>query len=142
MGIQSHKGEQKQITMRNFTTEDFSGAGQYLVRNDKPRNGFVNTGFLSSVMYKVGYSHGTKFENRPDTGNVMLLISMSDGLSLHGHFLKNGNETDTSKWTFVQWNGVQEFCDYLNNPELSQEYRFASQEEVVRVVMYQTSRWR
>ncbi len=38
-------------------------------------------------------------------------------------------------------NSKQDFCDWLNITSRD-EYRFATQEEVVRVVMYQKSRWR
>ena len=48
-----------------------------------------------------------------------------------------------AKWKWVQFNGKKILCDYLNNPEFcQQEYRFATQEEVVRVVLYQRSRWK
>ncbi len=135
--------------MRNFTTEDFSGAGQYLVRNDKEPNKFVDTGFLSTIMKKVGYCLGQGVTDRPDRGNIMTLVDMSDGLTTLGYFdtrkdpNSNNGPYNTDKWEWVQFNGTQALCDYLNNPHLcQQEYRFATQEEVTRVVMYQKSRWR
>ena len=133
--------------MRNFTIEDFSGAGQYLVRNDKPENKYTDTGFLSTIMKKVGYCIG----QGPENGNIMTLINMSDGKTSLGYFdqrkdpeyKKNPRTCNTHLWEWVQFNGDQVLCDYLNNPDLcQQEYRFATQEEVVRVVMYQKSRWR
>lgn len=140
--------------MRNFNTEDFSGCGQYLVRNDKEPNKFTDTGFLTTIMKKIGYCRGHGLNELPEKGNVITLIDMSDGLTSFGYFdqrkdpSRNNNPriitSETSKfWLWVQFNGLQSLCDYLNNPDLcQQEYRFATQEEVVRVVMYQRSRWR
>lgn len=137
--------------MRNFTTEDFSGAGQYLVRNDKEPNKFVDTGFLSTIMKKVGYCLGQGCSDVPERGNIMTLVDMSDGLTSLGYFdqrkdpeyRKNPRTCNTHLWKWVQFNGTQSLCDYLNNPDLcEQEYRFATQEEVTRVALYQKSRWR
>lgn len=127
-------------TMRTFIPEDFSGAGHYLIRNDKERNKFVDSGFMSTVMYKVGYHHGHGMVNRPES-NVICLVSMADGWTQTGYFDKH-NSTDTKDWEWKQWNSWQGFCDWLNNEDRSQEMRFASQEEVVRVVLYQSARWR
>lgn len=140
--------------MRNFTPEDFSGAGQYLVHNDKEPNKYVDTGFLSTIMKKVGYCLGQGCAKRPKRGNIMTLVDMSDGLTALGYFDtrkdpehgKNPRKISSENintWVWVQFNGTQALCDYLNNPDLcEQEYRFATQEEVTRVVMYQKSRWR
>ena len=145
--------------MRNFTTESFEGAGQYLVRicpsqaeqiknNRKPH--LLDTGFLSTIMYKVGYITnnwaigGTREQ-------LSCLISMSDGWIRHGYFItkdKDGNKLPTEEYEKILWikdkksTGKQKLVDYLNNSKLSQEMRFATQEEVVRVVMYQKSRWK
>ena len=134
--------------MRNFTTEDFSGCGQYLVRNDKEPNQYVDTGFLTTVMKKVGWcpGQGTQKWERTYT-----LTDMSDGLTKLGYFdqrrdpgyKSNPRECNTSLWDWVQFTDLMVLCDYLNNPDLChQEYRFATQEEVVRVVMFQSSRWK
>lgn len=134
--------------MRTFTPEDFSGCGQYIVRVDakqreQMKNGkaphLCDPGYLSTIMYKVGYSHGNGFIHRPEDGNIIMKVSMADGHTSNGYFNQNGS-TDPSNWTFVQWNGKQDFCDYLNHPD-KEEYRMATQEEVVRVVLYQRSRW-
>ncbi len=135
----------------SFTIEDFSGAGQYIVRNDKEPNKFVDTGFLSTIMKKVGYCLGHGCIDFPDKGNIMTLIDMSDGLTSLGYFdqrkdpeyKNNPRKCNTHLWEWIQFNGTQSLCDYLNNPDLCDEdYRFATQEEITRVVMYQKSRWR
>lgn len=134
--------------MRNFTIEDFSGAGQYLVANRKEENKFVDTGFLSTIMYKVGY-----IINNDGLGNgeqLYCLISMSDGQTRYCYYPNfSNNHSDPNRFNknYFQGNGQdkdgkQVFCDYLNNADLTEEYRFATQEEVVRVVMYQRSRWK
>jgi hypothetical protein len=135
--------------MRNFTTEDFSGSGQYLVRCDKEPGKYVDAGFLSTVMKKVGYCHGKGLANEPEKGNVSTLVDMSDGMTALGYFDTTADKeygngpVNTHMWKWVQFDNTQVLCDYLNNPDLcKQEYRFATQEEVVRVVMYQKSRWR
>jgi len=136
--------------MRNFTTEDFSGSGQYLVRNDKERNTYCDAGFLSTIMKKVGYCLGQGTVGGVQENNVVTLVDMSDGKTSLGYVDtrkdpdhgKNPMTCHTETWVWVQFDNKQVLCDYLNNPDLSQEYRFASQEEVVRVVMYQSSRWR
>ena len=151
--------------MRNFATEDFSGAGQYLIRmnpsevycreNNKPFYGYDNSTNLSTIMYKVGYIH-----NNFEIGSghqLITLTSMSDGWTQFNHYpnygkaqecKKQGIEIDFDEWEKVFWqndsdevkNGWQKFVDYLNHH--SQEMRFATQEEVVRCVLKQTSRWR
>lgn len=138
--------------MRNFTTEDFSGAGQYLVRVGVNPKQISEALSLSTVMYKVGY-----LINNHDIGtgeNFTCLISMADGWTKICHYEntkdENGKSTPPETWEKVLWQGEemgdglgkQKFVDYLNNPKLSQEMRFATQEEVVRVVMAQRSRWR
>lgn len=156
--------------MRNFTPEDFEGGGQYLLRlgneeifvreNGKPFRGYSDAGYLSTITYKVGYMH-----NNFGIGNgnhITTLTSMSDGWTRFCHYpnskkaqeynLEN-KQIDFDEWEKTLWqddkdengdvtiSGRQKFCDYLNNPE-TQEMRFATQEEIVRVVMYQKSRWR
>jgi hypothetical protein len=148
--------------MRNFTTEDFRGAGQYLVRMGPEElaarqagktYSIGNTGYLSTVMFKVGYH-----TNNAEIGNgeqLTCLIAMSDGHTSFYHYPNirkatacraSGQAVDFVEWEKVFWQkqgevlGIQIFVDHLNTGE--EEYRFATQEEVVRVVMYQSSRWR
>lgn len=132
--------------MKNFTIEDFSGAGQYLVKicpmqkkqqeDGKPFH-LSDTGFLSTIMYKVGYQHG----HGPSNPSTSCLISMSDGWVSSGYFDKHSSE-NSQDWEFLPWITKQQLCDYFNNNPHGEEYRFATQEEVVRVIMYQKYRWR
>ena len=121
--------------MKPFTTEDFSGSGQYLVRMSpkeiylREKDAFANierTGFLTTVMYKVCYDFG-----HAARGHTKYLVAMSDGM-IYKRF-----ETDSIKPIVSEILLV----DYLNN-EKNEQWRFATQEEVVRAVMYQSSRWR
>lgn len=133
--------------MRNFTIEDFSGAGQYLI---KQKESYRDALYMSTIMYKVGWirPNGKLLVDCPESGNIYTLISMSDGMTLCGYFDTRGfgdnpvTSEKIAKWEWVQFNGIQSLVDWLNNPELSQEHRFATQEEVVRVVLSQKSRWR
>ncbi len=137
--------------MRNFTTEDFNGSGQYIIRADKEAGQYVEPGFMSTILYKVGYCLGQGCINPPDEGNITTLVSMSDGMTKLGYFntLNDPNwqpdmnpkgPANTDKWIWVPFNSKQIFCNYLNNSDFSQEYRFATQEEVVKVIEYQKSR--
>ena len=151
--------------MRNFTTEDFSGAGQYLIRmssdeifcekENKPFRGYSDAIHLSTILYKVGYIH-----NNFEIGSgeqLITLTAMSDGWTQFCHYpnsnkfeqyRKEGKEIDFDRWEKVIWqndswenkNGWDKFVEYLNHH--SQEMRFATQEEVVRAVLKQKSRWR
>lgn len=80
--------------MRNFTVEDFSGAGQYLLRmggdelfcreNNKPFRGYSNVSNLSTIIYKVGY-----IQNNFEIGSgeqLITLIAMSDGWTQFCHY--------------------------------------------------------
>lgn len=136
--------------MRNFKPEDFDGSGQYIIRNDKPANNFINVGFMSTILYKVGYVHGNRSR---DFAHAIIKVAMSDGWTQMGHYNKNGftgNPQQPDKWTYIPWTSSfdessiiakQKFCDYLNDSELCEkEYRFATHEEVMRVVLYQKSK--
>lgn len=155
--------------MRNFTPEDFEGGGQYLLRmspeeifareKNETFRGYSNTGYLTTITYKVGYMHNNF--NLGNGNQLTTLTSMSDGWTRVCHYpnskkaelyKKEGKAMDFDEWEKTFWqndedenpeqlSGKQKFCDYLNNPE-NQEFRFATQEEIVRVVMYQKSRWR
>jgi len=139
--------------MRNFTIEDFSGAGQYLVRmspeelhakkNNKPFSGYSDTGYLSTIMKKVGYIINNY--KIGDGNQIYTLTDMSDGFTMLGNFTARDakiNNYEQVIWQGEEGSGKQKLVNWLNNSELSDEYRFATQEEVVRVVMYQKSRWR
>lgn len=119
--------------MRNFTIKDFEGSGQYLVKatNNEYRH-YVDSGNLSTNMYKVGYLHGS--EKGYPYKNIYSLISMSDGWVQDGYYKNKKYNHFISKYALVR---------YLNSSKLCKtEYRFATQEEVVRVVLYQKSRWK
>jgi hypothetical protein len=137
--------------MRNFTTEDFSGAGQYLIRNDKAPGHYTDPGYMSTITKKVGWIVPSErfLVDCPEDGNIYTLTDMSDGMTSLGYFDKRQSSNngigpiDTSGWKWVRFDTLQVLCDYLNNPELCKnEYRFATQEEMVRIIMYQKSRWR
>lgn len=139
--------------MRNFKTEDFTGAGQYLLRmspeelhcktNNKPFYGYSDTGYLSTIIKKVGW-----ITNNYDIGNgeqIYTLTDMSDGMTTIGNF--TAKDPKSNNYEKVIWqgegnSGKQLLCNWLNNDTLSQEHRFATQEEIVRVVLNQSSRWR
>lgn len=122
--------------MRNFKTEDFGGAGQYLLRigpnekenieKDIPFHNYQKTSYLSTIIVKVGYKYSGTNGN-----HAVYLIAMSDGL-IYNEFESSNSSPDEAK---------QKLCDYLND-EKNDEYRFATQEEMVRIVLYQSSRWR
>ena len=110
--------------MRNFTTEDFSGGGQYIVRADKDKNQYENTSFLSTIMKKVGYclGHGTKEGYQDGFNNITTLVDMSDGRTSLGYFntLNDPNwqphmnpkgPSNSDKWIWVPFNSKQVFCD-------------------------------
>lgn len=141
--------------MRNFKLEDFTGSGKYLLRmspeelhardNNKSFRGYSDTGYLSTIVSKVGYiinNHGIGGNNH----TIVTLTDMSDGFTIISNY--TNKDAKANNYEQIIWQGddinqgKQLFIDWLNNPELSQEYRFATQEEITRVVMYQSSRWR
>jgi hypothetical protein len=143
--------------MRNFKVEDFEGSGQYLIRMSLKeiyeRNlgnvnyQYENIGFLSTLMKKVGY-----IRNLDNIGNGFQLITltdMSDGCTYIGNFTAkdiNSNNYEREIWQADNDEdddgGTRKLVEWLNNSELSQEHRFATQDEVVKVVMHQSSKWR
>lgn len=139
--------------MRNFTTEDFSGAGQYLLimspeeiiarDNNESFLGYSSTSYLATIIKKVGYI--TNNDNIGDGTQIQTLTDMSDGWTAIGNYTAKDPKTNNYEkiiWQGENGAGKQKLVDWLNNPELSQEHRFATQEEVIRVVAYQKSRWR
>lgn len=126
-----------------FKPEDFDGSGQYLIREpiDKERTSFISdSGYLSTIMLKVGYSHATR-RNMAANSNYCL-IDMSDGLIREGYFT-NTETSDCDKWIWNPFAGTTSYeaktrlCEYLNNNPRKETFRFATNEEVVRVVMCQ-----
>lgn len=139
--------------MRNFTLEDFSGAGQYLLRmspdeihardNNKPFSGYSNTSYLSTIIKKVGWI--TNNYEIGDGEQIYTLTDMSDGMTIIGNY--TAKDPKSNNWEKIIWqgengSGKQKLVNWLNNSELSQEHRFATQEEIVRVVLYQKGRWK
>jgi hypothetical protein len=139
--------------MRNFTPNDFEDSGQYILRmsskeiqareQNEPFNGYSNTGYLTTLIKKVGYLNGIGIGNGHE--RLMTLVDMSDGSTMIGNYPVK--DLTMSNCKLVLWQGdsltrKQLLCDWLNNSELCQEHRFATQEEIVRCVMYQKSRWK
>lgn len=128
--------------MRNFTPKHFLGSGGCLIRMSKTElncikenkdfDGESKTSTLYCSLVKVGYCYS-------DTANFRVcLIDMSDGHVVTGNVDENYKKT---LWE-SRINGAeakQLLCDYLND-ENTHEHRFATQEEVMRVILYQTAR--
>lgn len=122
--------------MRNFKEDDFDGAGQYIIRTSKGPNEVKSGGFLATTAFKIGYTHDSSFGS-----NVYTLISMTDGWTRDSFKDENGN--------WVKFAGddnqsaKQKLVHYLNSPELCpQEYRHATFDEMVRVILHTKSRCR
>lgn len=105
------------LILHKFEEKDFEGAGQYLVRTTDAH--VEETGYLSTILYKVGYCHDKK--PKLENGGYNL-ISMADGWT-------NGDYTK------------KELVEALNGRSLDQRMRFATKLEVLRVIEYQSSRW-
>lgn len=131
-----------------FKPEDFDGGGQYIVRETPNKINtphIADSGYLSTIMMKVGYSHGTRRKNAKSS--IYCLIDMSDGLVKEGYFsntkTESGESIDSDKWIWNEFAGDNSFeaknrmCEYLNNNPYKETYRFATNEELVRVVMRQ-----
>lgn len=115
-----------------FKESDIIGGGQYLVRTDSKPGDFIATPLLSTIMVKVGYMHSNEPNNLT---YIRTLVSMSDGCISYGvHEEADGK--------FYRWNSEKELVDYLNDNSYCESYRFATQQEVMRVVEYQQARWR
>lgn len=131
-----------------FKPEDFNGAGQYIVRegiNKENSPHIENSGYLSTIMMKVGWAMGTRRQGVGE--NIMCLIDMSDGLVKEGYFTNTKSETGeslpTEKWIWNSFSGTTGYesksrlAEYLNNNPHKETYRFATIEEVIRVVLHQ-----
>ena len=136
-----------------FTPDDFEGAGQYIVRETKNKLEspyFKDTGFLSTVMSKIGYIHSHRYRGEGVASNIYTLVDMSDGLIYTGYYTNTkdseGNKLPIEKWVFNEFSGdssfeaKQKICDYLNNNPHGETYRFATNEELIRVAAHQ--KWR
>ena len=134
-----------------FTPKDFEGAGQYIVRegiNKLNSRHILDTGYLSTVMMKVGWTERT----RPDKGKyAYVLVDMSDGLIKEGYFTGTRNEDGSSNNDYTKWvwndfsddesyKSKEKLCEYLNNNPYKETFRFATHEELIRVAAYQ--KWR
>lgn len=131
-----------------FKPEDFDGSGQYIIRepiNKLSTNYISDSGYLSTIMMKVGYSVSNKknYVGR----SIYCLIDMSDGLVKEGYYTNTntdkGKPIDVEKWIWNEFSGNNNYeakiklCEYLNNNPFNQTFRFATNEELVRVVMHQ-----
>lgn len=133
--------------MRNFEAKHFQGCGQYLVKNRHEPNGYKDADYMETLMVKVGWTNSARALANPE-GRPLCLVDMSDGLTRLGYFdttadpdYKSGNgNANTELWVWHNFDGYQSLCDYLNNPAMCEEYRFATHEEVMRVVLRQMSR--
>ncbi len=129
-----------------FKPKDFEGSGQYIVKETtiKERTPMVErSGYLSTVMFKIGY-----IKEAIPKKHTCCLIYMSDGLIMTGYYsntrTKEGEPIhDVSKWIRNDFSGEyadeakEKLCEYLNNNPYGDTYRFATNEEVVRVIMHQ-----
>jgi hypothetical protein len=121
---------------REFTIEDLSGSGQYLVR--VLEENITKTSYLSTVMYKVAYHHGFGFaeEHFEETsGTAMMLVAMCDGYSITGEFKEA--ESEGLPRTFAPFTNKEKLVDYINKIGT---YRFATHEELMRVALFQHRR--
>lgn len=126
-----------------FSKGDFSGAGHYIVREPTTkinRPEIWDSGYLSTIMYKIGWN------NRPDIEEKYCLIAMSDGMVTHGYYSNTTNKDGESKpvdeWIWNPFISLEMLCDYLNNNPYKSTFRFATQEEVVRVILTQKNRYK
>lgn len=125
-----------------FKPEDFYGSGQYLIRENSQKlisPYIADTGYLSTIMYKVGY-----LIDHQGSGAELCLISMSDGL-VRSSYATIEPDIHGTKYVHHKFSGTSvneaelKLCEYLNNepqPHAS-TYRMATVEEVIRVVLYQ-----
>jgi hypothetical protein len=136
-----------------FTPEDLDGAGQYIIKEHKNKleySYFKDTSSLQSNMYKIGYINNHRLKE--DMSNQYLIISMTDGWSMPGYHIsidEEGNKIeDSAKWEFISFSGndnieaKQKICEFLNNNIYKSTYRFATNEELIRVAAQQKLRTR
>lgn len=132
-----------------FKPEDFEGAGQYIVResiNKKQRPDIYNTSYLCTVMMKLCWSN--KIRNGQGLYRYFF-IDMSDGMATEGYFTNTdyndgnrNNRRPIEEWIWNDFSGdtghesKQKICEYLNNNPHGETYRFATNEELIRVAAY------
>jgi len=121
----------KTVSLPIFEEKDFSGSGQYLVNNLTLH--IQDDGYLSTVLYKVGYISGLKDHPDDETYNQKwCIISMSDGLIMfHCHLFPSKldlitylNKENSSSFSGVGRNG----------------WRMATNSELTRTAAYQKHR--
>ena len=133
-----------------FNPEELHG-GDYLVKeghNKLKSPHFSDSGYLSTVMVKVGWTHLPPGSPGYPESQVCL-IDMSDGLVKLGFFISKdaeGKALPHEQWKYVQFCAEKNIeakailCDYLNNNIHGETYRKATHEEVMRVILHQ--KWR
>ena len=145
--------------MRNFKVQDFEGSGQYLVRMGedeikKRKKGLIpgveSDSYLCTITYKVGYITNN-YKIGGTRGQITCLTAMSDGHVTLGHYItkrKDGTNIGIADWKKILWvtdensSNKQKFVDHLNDTDVNgaQEMRFATKEEIIRVVSYKFPR--
>jgi len=134
-----------------FTPEDLEGAGQYIIKetiNKENSPHILDTGYLSTIMKKVGWVQKIR-EDRKDYSYI--LIDMSDGLITEGYFTGTTNEDGShnnkhNEWVWNDFSADTSYqsklnlCEYLNNSPYKETFRFATNEELIRVAAHQ--KWR
>ena len=140
--------------MRNFKLEDFETGNVYLVAlcSDQLRQmseskipTVEDDTKLSKTMYKLGFMvHYNQMTNT--YYDVSCLINMNNGYTRYFNYENTRDTTKPNeeiKWTKIIWSdsvvgetGVEKVIRYLNNPVESSEYRFATKEEVLRVIKH------
>jgi hypothetical protein len=96
-----------------FNIEDFEGSGQYVILNREDY--FKDTGYMTTLLFKICYNSG-----------ICLLVAMTDGMVMREF---KGNNLKESKHLL---------CEYL----ATENYRFATHEELVRMALHQHRRCR
>lgn len=99
-------------TRIEFEPSDFEGCGQTLIRQSVTKE-TTDLSYAVSVAYKVGYISNCETK-------CALLISLADGMAL-------------------QFDGLQELCDYLNRDHVG--FRPMTGDEIARVLGAQGSRF-
>jgi hypothetical protein len=113
-----------------FTSENLAGSGHYIVRTDQDY--IKDTGYLSTIMSKIGYHHNARSRH----GAKYQFVSMADGWSHDGWFDRK-KSNNSSDWIFKPFKNIEDIANYLNNNPNKDKYRFATVEEVIRVVLHQ-----
>ena len=101
MSLPKYKTDKKYIE-----TVDDVISGSYVVRQQDDDEHISRTGYLSTIMYKISYSHSPS--------HPTMLTSMSDG-----------------------YTSLYKSKEELLQSLLKNNYRYATEEELIRVVAYQ-----